>query len=135
MVLTNINSKKLYIDANLLVYAIEDSKNLYGKEISSSSSNLFFEAASCKYHVIISTWALEELARIKKLEQTQMLFNIIKKKIIPISYSDAEMQQAKQQNPAHFQDELHGILALREGADYIVTRNVEDFERFKDRIK
>ena len=73
---------KLYIDTNILIYAIEDSKNPYGKDISSSSSKLFWESASCKYHVIISTWALAELKRIRNSENLNMLLKIVEKKII-----------------------------------------------------
>lgn len=126
---------KLYLDTNIFVYAGEDSKNLYGKEIASSSSNLIWQAIACKYHLIISSWALEELRNIKKLEQSQMLFKLIKKKKILVVHSQEDIKQAKEQNPNHFQDELHGILALKSNADYIVTRNVCDFEHFKDRIK
>lgn len=126
---------KLYIDTNILVYSIEDSRNLYGDDISSSSSKLFWEAASCKYHVIISDWTLNELRGLKKLEDIQMVCTIAKKKIITCPFTQEEIKQAKEQNPEHFQDELHGILALKSNADYIVTRNVGDFKQFTDRIK
>jgi predicted nucleic acid-binding protein len=125
----------LYIDTNIIVYANEDSKNIYGKEIAVSSSNLIWQAICCKYNLIISSWTLEELRRIKKLEQAQMLFNLIDKKKILVAHSQEDIKQAKIQNPGHFQDELHGILALKSKADYIVTRNIKDFEHFKDRIK
>ena len=126
---------KLYIDTNILVYAIEDSKNPYGKDISSSSSDLFWAAASCKFHVIISDWALEELSRIKTPEEIEMLFKIVEKKIIKIRHTPEDIQRAKEQNPDHFQDELHGILAIRAEADYLVTRNVKDFLHLENRIK
>lgn len=125
----------LYIDTNILIYAIEDSKNPYGEDISSSSSKLFWESASCKYHVIISDWALEELSRRKTPQEVVMLLKIVEKKTIRIQPTQEDIQKAKEQNSDHFQDELHGILALKSNADYIVTRNVDDFIQFKDRIK
>jgi len=125
---------KLYIDTNILIYAIEDSMNPFGDDIISSSSKLFWEAASCKYQVIISDWALEELSRIKTPQECMMLLKIVEKKTLKIQPTEEEEAQAKQQNPDHFQDELHGILALRARADYIVTRNVDDFKHFMGRI-
>lgn len=126
---------KLYIDTNILIYAVEDSKNYYGKDISNSSSKLFWESALCKYHLIISTWTLNELKRIRNSEKFIMLFKIIKKKVIIQRFTDEDIKQAKEQNPNHFQDELHGILALKSNADYLVTRNIVDFDNFKDKIK
>ncbi|MBS3059894.1 MAG: hypothetical protein J4432_00085 [DPANN group archaeon] len=126
---------RLYIDTNVLVYAIEDSKNIYGQDIGSSSSKLFWEAASCKHQVIISDWTLNEFRRIRQAEDLKMLYSIAKKKIIPISFAREDIALAKQENPHHFQDELHGILAVRAGADYIITRNTIDFDKFKNQIK
>lgn len=128
-------TEKLYIDTNILIYALEDSKNPYGKDISSSSSKLLWEVVSCKYQVIISSWALEELSNLRKLEQSQMLLKILSKKTIKIVHTQEDIDKAKQHNPEHFQDELHGILALKANADYIITRNIEDFNNFEDRIK
>lgn len=124
----------LYIDTNIIVYALEDSKNPFGKDISTSSSDLFLEAISCKYHVIISSWALVELAGLKKLEQAKMLLTMLKPKTIKISHTEEDIEKAKKVNPAHFQDELHGTLAIKASADYIVTRNVDDFNNFMDKI-
>lgn len=126
---------KLYIDTNILIYAIEDSLNPYGADISSSSSKLFWEAASCKYQVIISDWTLNEFRRIRKLDDIQMLYSIAKKKILSIPFTKEELALAKQQNSGHFQDELHAILALKSEADYIVTRNIDDFQKYKTQIK
>jgi len=64
-----------------------------------------------------------------------MLLKIVEKKTIRIQPTQEDIQKAKEQNSDHFQDELHGILALKSNADYIVTRNVDDFIQFKDRIK
>ena len=125
---------KLYIDTNVFVYAFEDSKNLFGGDISSSASRLFFEAISCKYQVIISSWALEELAGLRKLEQAHMLFTLLKQKVLKIEHTSEDVDSAKKASPRHFHDELHGLLAIKAGADYIVTRNTQDFVHFKERI-
>jgi len=125
----------LYLDTNIIIYATEDSKNLFGKDISASSSELLFDVVSCKYHIIVSDWLLEELSGLRKLEQASMLFKMLKPKTRRVSYSQKDIAMAKQQNPDNFKDELHAILAIKSGADYIVTRNINDFKHLKDKIK
>ena len=124
----------LYLDTNIIIYAIENSHNLFGKEINSSSVKLLFDVVSCKHYVIISDWLLEELSGLRKLEQAKMVFKMLKPKTKHISYSQEDLNLAKQQNPNNFRDELHGILAIRSKADYIVTRNVKDFKHLKIKI-
>ena len=63
-----------------------------------------------------------------------MLFTLLEKKIIKVFHTEEELQESKENNPSHFQDELHGMLTLKANADYIVTGNVDDFINFKDRI-
>lgn len=126
---------KLYLDTNILVYCVEDSFNFTGKDISLSSTKLLLEAISCKYELIISNWTIIELNNIKKLEKLTTIFKLIEKKIIKINYVVDDLKLAKKQNFDHFQDELHGILAIKSGADYIVTRNVKDFQSFEKKIK
>ncbi len=127
-------TKKLYIDTNIIVYAIENSRNLYGKDISRPSVRLFFEALSCKYELIISSWTLQELNYLRKLENVGTFIGMLKKKIIKIEHTEEDISRAKKENPEHFQDELHGMLALKSGADYIVTRDIKGFLHFRDRI-
>lgn len=119
---------KLYLDTNILLYSVEDSKNFYGKDISSSACRLMWAAISCEHEIVISTWALRELSKFKTPDQTNMIFSLARKKITIISYSEEDIAKAKEKNPGHFQDELHAMLALRSKADYLVTRNVNDFE-------
>ena len=126
---------KLYLDTNIFIYTHEKSKNLFGKDISSSSAKLIFDAISCKYHLIISDWTLEELGKIRDIKNFDIILKLIQKKKISISYTEEDMEKAKQDNRTHFHDELHGILALKSNADYLVTRNKKDFLHFRDKIK
>ena len=124
----------LYVDTNILIYGIEESKNLYGKDLSSSAAKLFSQVIACKYEIILSSWTMDELLHKRKLEDSKMLFLLLQKKVIKIFHTEEELQEAKANNPSHFQDELHGMLALKANADYIVTRNIDDFSNFSDRI-
>lgn len=125
---------RLYIDTNVIIDAVEGRKNRFGKNIGNPASDLFIAAAACKHEIIFSTWTRYELSKHKTGEETKIFFEIIKKKRINVKHTEEDIAEAKRKNPVHFQDELHGMLALRAGADYIVTRNTEDFKNFKDRI-
>ena len=130
---------RLYIDTNITIDAVEGGKNRFGKNIGNAATDLFFATASCKHDMVLSTWMLHELYNNrnnpKTPEETEMLFAFIKNKIISIKHTEEDIAEAKNNNTTNFQDELHGMLALRAGADYIVTRNTQDFRKFKDRIQ
>ncbi len=119
---------KLYLDTNIIIYAIGDSKNLFGKDISSSARKLLFEASKCKHYIIISDWTLKELELKNKLEDASFLLELLKKKTINIKKTEEDEAIAKEQNPNNVQDQLHCILAKKAGANYLVTRNVNDFK-------
>lgn len=125
---------KLYIDTNILIDAVEGRKNPFGKDIGKSAANLFWVAASCKYFLVLSTWMHSELSRQKTFEETKMFFEIVKKKTIIVEHTEEDLTKAKEKTSDNFQDELHGILALKANADYIVTRNTDHFKNFKNKI-
>jgi len=116
---------KLYIDTCIIIDAVEGRKSEFGKLIGNHASDLFLQATNCKYYLIISDLVLEELAGLKKLDLTKMLFEITKKKIIKTTYTKEE--KTKTTSKKHKNDALHIILAEREKADFIVTRNIKDF--------
>jgi len=120
---------KLYIDTNIIIYALEDSKNHFGKDISASSRKLLFQSMNCKHHIIISDWTLKELELKNKLLESNFLLELLKKKTININKTIKDEALAKKQNPNHIQDQLHCILAIKAGADYLVTRNIDDFKQ------
>jgi len=81
----------------------------------------------CEFHLIISTWTLKEIYRHVKPEEITMLFAMIKKKIITVKYDKQDMEKAKQKSQDNFDDALHIVLAEKEGADFIITRNIDHF--------
>ena len=86
---------KLYIDTNIIIDAVEGRKNKFGKNIGNPASDLFKEAISCKYHLIISSWTLEELAGLSKIDSTKMFFLLAKKKILKTTYTQEEKKNLK----------------------------------------
>jgi len=117
----------IYVDTNIFIDAITGRANKYGKDLSTPAGKMFYDSMSCKYHIVISTWTLQELYRTVDSTEVSMLFQMIKKKIITVEHTDKEIEEAKKLNSDHFQDALHGLLAVKAGAECIVTRNLSDF--------
>jgi len=117
----------LYIDTNIFLDAVKNRTNLFGKNIGNSAAKIFYDSFTCKYHLVISTWTLEELRMYVKPEEVKMLFDFIKKKILTVKYTDEDKEKAKQKSKIHYDDALHIILAEKKKVDYIITRNIEHF--------
>ena len=124
---------KLYIDTNIIIDAVEGRSNLFGKDIGAPAWDLFSEAISCRYHLIISTFTLYELRKKCKVDVT-IFFAMIKKKYIGIEHDEEDEKKARNLAKDNFDDALHVILAEKSGADYIITRNTNDFNKIPTQI-
>jgi len=117
----------LYIDTNIFINAIRDENNRKGEDMSMPAIKMFADAASCKYHLLVSDWAMEELFKIVSKEESLMIFKVIEKKVIRVGYNDCDVAAAKQKSHIHFEDALHIIIAEKSKSDAIITRNDKDF--------
>ncbi|MDA3856540.1 MAG: PIN domain-containing protein [Candidatus Woesearchaeota archaeon] len=125
---------KLYIDTNVIIDAIEERKNKFGKKIGNPASDLFFAAATCKHYIVISDWTLNELYGLGKIDSIKMLFELTKLKIIKSKYTQEEKQEAKTKSDTDSDDALHIIIAEREDVDFIITRNIVHFKEIGTNI-
>ncbi len=126
---------RLYIDTNLFINVINDEVSMHSnKNMAEPASRLFLDSISCKHTLLISTWTLTELFRIISPERCKMALELLKKKIILCKFSSEEENEAKKRCPNHYQDALHIIIAERENADFIITRNIDDFLKIRTRI-
>ena len=119
----------LYVDTNVFIDALVERENKYGKNLSRHAGNFFYDAIRGKRRIVMSNWTIKELY--KKGHSTEvLLFELIKKSMTPIiEYTDEDVEKAKQLNPDHYEDALHVLLAVKAGAECVVTRNIEDFEK------
>ena len=124
---------KLYIDTNIIIDAINGRHNKFGKNIGNPASDLFFDAFSCKHHLIISTLTLEEL-NWRGVSNTRLFFEFVKNKTINSHYIHEERDESKKRSKEHANDALHIILAEKEKADCIVTRNINHFKEIGTHI-
>ena len=117
----------LYVDTNVFIDFIKQRTNEEGKDISNSAGKLFSDTLSCKYNIAVSTWALKQIYNNIKVEEINMLFIMLKKKITKVSYDDEDTQKAKNKSSENFEDAMHIVLAEKIKADIIVTRNIDHF--------
>jgi len=122
------------VDSNIFIDVVEDRKNLIGKDIAKPASKMFFRAMSCEFYLIISSWTLKELYKHVNVDEIKMLFAMVKKKIITVKYDDRDVEEAKKRSRDNFDDALHIVLAEKEKADYIVTRNIDHFIQIGTKI-
>lgn len=125
--------ERLYIDTNVIVDAVEDRCNIFGKNIGTSASNLFLKSLSGKYQLIISTWTLTELKCSMKVENSSF-FDMFKKCIKYVNYTEEEKERAEERSKDNNDDALHIIIAERENADYIITMNRTHFLQIGTKI-
>ena len=126
---------RLYIDTNLFINVINDEVSMHSNtNMAEPASRLFFEALSCKHTLLISTWTLQELSRKIPAGMGTISLELLKKKTTICRYSPDEELEAKKRYPEHYQDALHIIIAERENAECIVTRNIDDFLKIGTKI-
>ncbi len=110
---------KIYVDTNVYLDYLLERKNKQGKDLSKQAFEVFRRAMSCEFYVIISNHLLNELHAIMLEQDTRMLLYLLRKKIITV-----------EDEYEHKGDEKHAVLAIKAGADLIVTRNISDFKNF-----
>jgi len=119
---------KLYIDTNIFLNVINNEVSAQsGRNMSEPAAHLFFQAISCKHHLLISTWTLREAYKKIDVEQMRLLLELCKKKTIIIQHTLDDITVAKSRCHQHWHDALHIILAEKNDADSIITRNKDDF--------
>lgn len=124
----------LYIDTNVVIDAIKGRKNKFGEDMGEAAMNVFAEAMRCKYYLVFSDWMYMELRRNINPGDADMLFALVKKKIVEITYTDADRAHAKILSPQNTTDALHVVLAEKTNADIIVTSDIGHFKKIKTHI-
>jgi len=123
----------LYFDTNVILDALLGRKNKYGRDISLPASKLLFQVVECRHYIVISSWTKEELR--KHLKSVDSFFALVKHKMREVNYTEEDVEEAKRRSHDHFEDALHGILAHKAGADFVVTRDVKGFVCVSDLIE
>ncbi len=124
----------IYVDTNIFLDALQGRKSLTGKDIDEYATKFFYRSISCEFKIVVSSWTLQEVYKQADFEETRMLLELLKKKIISITHTEDDIKKAKEISE-HFQDALHGLLAVKAKADFVVTRDLPGFDCVKNLIK
>lgn len=118
---------RIYVDTNIFLDALLDRNNKWGGDLGTPAMSVFSQAKHGRFKIVLSDWTLQELGKhIDKEKVKELLSKIGEDQIIRCSYTEEQKQKAKESSN-HWQDYLHGLIAEKEDADCIVTRNVKDF--------
>ncbi len=118
--------ERVYVDTCIFMDALLDRKNKSGRDIGTPAMSFFSRASGCEFRIIISDWTLEELYRNLDEKRLKEFLSDIEHKVERCGYNEEDIKKAREKS-GHWQDFLHGILAEKSDADYIATRNIEDF--------
>ncbi len=120
--------KRIYLDTNIYLDYLLERKNKQGDDLESKAFRIFERTVSCEFEIILSSWTLEELDKYVPYDKIKFLLASIKKKTILVKHTPENITYAKTISP-HFQDIVHGLLAIQEKADVIVTRDIKGFKK------
>ncbi len=124
---------RVYVDTNVFIDSLENRVNKYNRNIGSFAFNFFLETINCKFELVVSSWTKKELN--KYVSNTEVFFELIKSKVFEVDYDSFDVSKALDLSKDNFNDALHVVIAERENVDFIVTRNVKDFEVLSKNIK
>jgi predicted nucleic acid-binding protein len=117
----------LYIDTNIFLDIIKGRKSLSGRDLARPATKLFYRTISCEFNLALSTWTLEQIYHNLGVEEVTMTLELLKKKLVIVKYDETDKQAAAQRSKGHFEDAVHIVLAEKQKADMIITRNVDHF--------
>lgn len=119
-------SELIYVDTCVWISLFKEEKDSL-RPLSEFSFELFRKALDCEYDILVSNWLLNELEKKGFLTQTNELITQfkLKNKIKTIHFTKEDINKAKKN--IHWHDRLHEILAKKGNAQYLVTRNLVDF--------
>jgi predicted nucleic acid-binding protein len=98
--------------------------------------NVFRQVKSKEYTLVISDWVIDEF---KKYKDEKILLDFIEKfekdSVILIERTKQDEEEARKLSKDNYPDALHVILAKKEGAICLVTRDVDYLMEFRDLIE
>jgi predicted nucleic acid-binding protein len=124
---------KVYVDTSVILDYLQDRRD-HRRPLGEFAFQLFKRAASCEFKVVVSDWALEELARYASNRPVDGFAGFLGEKLerMPFTYADVSEAKALSRN---WRDALHAVLARKAGAAVLVTRNISHFAGFGNLVE
>ena len=118
---------RIYVDTNIYLDFILKREGKY-VDFAAEAARLFKRAKDCEFEIILSDAVVAEYIRNFPSHEVELqsLRILLSKKLIFIRKGVADVI-ASRDFATHAEDALHIALAVRAGADRIITRNLQDF--------
>ena len=131
--------KIIYIDANIYIDHFDGRIDKL-RPLGEFAFNLLRRTLDCEFKIIFSSLVLDELVYNSYEEKIKELINDFKEKdkIINVDCSEEDKKKAGdicKEKKTDFNDTVHAVIAKRMKADYLVTRNVQDFIELQDLVE
>lgn len=126
---------KIYCDTNFYIDYLENRTDKL-RPLGSFAFELLRRTVECEFKIIISDFVISELEKYIKEERIKELLITLEKakKLLVILKSNKDIQKARRLSK-NKSDALHAVLAKKADAEYIVTRNLKDFEEFSHLVR
>lgn len=119
---------RVYVDTNIIM------DYLLGR----NPTSFFSEAILCKYVVCISNLVIEELKYQNLTKESTIFLKWIDscKKLTVFQISGQDKQLARTfLDRTHHNDAIHAACAVTNKVDFLLTRNIKDFQKLPLKIK
>lgn len=126
--------EKIYLDTNIYLDYFEGGQDKL-RPLGHFAYELIRRSMNGEFKIIISDWVIEEFEKIADFNKINELLLKLKETnpVVLVKHRKKDKEKAKKyKNRA---DALHAILAIKAGADYLVTRNIKDFSEFQNFVK
>ena len=132
-------ARLIYIDTNIYLDYLENRVDKM-RPLGEFAYEVFRRAFGCEFKIIVSEHLLDELEKFVTEQEIGFVLGKIKSagKEVPLEVLESDIQKANAlaaQRKVPWPDTLHAVLAIRGGAECIVTRNKKDFDPFSDLIE
>ncbi len=119
---------RIYCDTNIYLDFLLGRKD-YLRPLDEFAHRIFRRVKEGEFLLILSDHIVFELENKVSNEELDVFLQSLESegRIIRLSATNAEREQAKLLSKEHWKDMLHAILANKGKAQYLITRNVYDF--------
>ena len=128
----------IYVDTDVILNFLLNRKNEYGKPLGPEAEEFFCKVFVSPFEILISRKTLEELyGTLHDTNKAKMLFEMLKskQKLRIVQYNEEDLKEAESIDCENRNDALHALLARKNGAAFVVTRNMRHFRNFSHIIE
>lgn len=128
--------KRIYLDTNVFISAIKEEIGAKTRGLYIEAEKFFSKVRKENHSIVLSEWFFQEAKKFSHLNKEEIMQFFGKKEIKLEITKDATIESIEKakKDGIHFLDAIHAATAIEQKCDCIVTFNVKDFEKAKDKI-